>query len=296
MGKRHQVSIVAIFRNEHQYLSEWLDYHIKVGVGHFYLYDNGGDHWDLIAPVQEYVTYHKWTDDIAAEFTKDHPKLSRQTGAYTHCLERYGAETEWLQLVDLDEFLVPLNDNVISKALPETDAAILRVPRINFGNSGHWRKPKIGSIAHYFRRERNPSHHKDMGHPDACTAIKGPHTFITEGRVEEAVNLRIDHHYTRSLDDWLIRAKVGGGQKGKGFRVFIGKRPWLAYLTYFFLNLSSTLVALATALANFAMAQFHAPIWLFTVTNLTLLAVFIWAIRRGQNEIKDTRLQDLYGS
>ena len=36
----HDLSVVAIMKNEGPYLKEWLDYHLLAGVEHFYLYDN----------------------------------------------------------------------------------------------------------------------------------------------------------------------------------------------------------------------------------------------------------------
>ena len=37
---KNRLSIMAIFKNEELYLEEWLQYHIKEGINHFYLYSN----------------------------------------------------------------------------------------------------------------------------------------------------------------------------------------------------------------------------------------------------------------
>ena len=37
---RHRLAICAIFREEAPFLAEWIDFHRKVGVSHFYLYNN----------------------------------------------------------------------------------------------------------------------------------------------------------------------------------------------------------------------------------------------------------------
>ncbi|WP_369598480.1 glycosyltransferase family 2 protein, partial [uncultured Muribaculum sp.] len=37
---RHKVSLCLIFKDEEPYLKEWIDYHILIGVDHFYLYNN----------------------------------------------------------------------------------------------------------------------------------------------------------------------------------------------------------------------------------------------------------------
>jgi len=35
------LSVVAVLKDERPNLQEWLDFHLSVGVEHFYLYDNG---------------------------------------------------------------------------------------------------------------------------------------------------------------------------------------------------------------------------------------------------------------
>jgi hypothetical protein len=35
-----KIAICLIIKDENEYLQEWMDYHRKVGVSHFYIYDN----------------------------------------------------------------------------------------------------------------------------------------------------------------------------------------------------------------------------------------------------------------
>ena len=37
---KHKLCIMAIFKNEQEYLEEWLIHHLKQGISHFYLYSN----------------------------------------------------------------------------------------------------------------------------------------------------------------------------------------------------------------------------------------------------------------
>lgn len=37
---KYRISLCLIFNNEAPFLKEWLDYHIVVGIDHFYLYNN----------------------------------------------------------------------------------------------------------------------------------------------------------------------------------------------------------------------------------------------------------------
>ena len=38
--KKYTVAVCAIFKNESVFLKEWLEYHLLIGVEHFYLYNN----------------------------------------------------------------------------------------------------------------------------------------------------------------------------------------------------------------------------------------------------------------
>ena len=288
----HTLSIVAIFRNEHRFIVQWIEYHLKVGVDHFYLYDNGGDHWELLEPFKEFITYTLWTDDIANAYQTRHQNRTRQKGAYTHCVDHFKDDSEWIQLLDLDEFLVPISSINVKECINEgedNNVGVLRIPRYNFGNAGNWKKPINANVIDYKRRERKASHFKDLGRMKKIEKILNPHLIRARGTVVESQNLYIHHHYTRSLSEWMNRARTGGGQAGKGFRWFIGQRPWLAFLTYSFLNIRSLYPISLTLVIAVSIWLFNLPAWMlmFIIPNV-IWALFAW--QRGQNEVFDNRL------
>jgi hypothetical protein len=41
MPQLFNTSICLIIKDENDYINEWLDWHLKVGFEHFYIYDNG---------------------------------------------------------------------------------------------------------------------------------------------------------------------------------------------------------------------------------------------------------------
>ena len=57
------LSLCMNFKDEAPYLKEWLDFHILVGVDHFYLFNNNSsDNYEqIIKPYKEkgYITLHK---------------------------------------------------------------------------------------------------------------------------------------------------------------------------------------------------------------------------------------------
>ena len=50
--KKYTVAVCAIFKNESVFLKEWLEYHLLIGVEHFYLYNNFSEdnYQDILAP------------------------------------------------------------------------------------------------------------------------------------------------------------------------------------------------------------------------------------------------------
>jgi Glycosyltransferase family 92 len=127
--KKYMLSICAIFKNEARYLREWIEYHRLIGVDHFYLYDNGSKDRSsqLLQPYIEagLVTLTYWPDRVTSDREEDMYlwALSTQVPAYENAA-KYAAlgETEWLAILDVDEFLVPIQANTMPEMLVRYDA------------------------------------------------------------------------------------------------------------------------------------------------------------------------------
>lgn len=111
--KKHFLTLAAIFKNEAPFIREWLEYHRLVGVDHFYLYNNEStDHFQpVLDPYiqQGLVTLIDWPDrpgklEQTAKYRWVH---NTQVPAYEDAILRCKQETQWLGLIDIDEFLVP---------------------------------------------------------------------------------------------------------------------------------------------------------------------------------------------
>lgn len=94
---RYEVSLCMIFKNEAPYLREWLEYHILLGVDHFYLYNNNSDD-DFAEVLSPYIREGRVT-------LVDWERNYCQVGAYEHCYKASREETRWLGFIDADEFL-----------------------------------------------------------------------------------------------------------------------------------------------------------------------------------------------
>lgn len=109
---KYNLSICAIFKNEAQFLKEWIDHHCNFGVDHFYLYNIGSsDSFQTI--LQPYidegiVTLIHWPEAVRyQEIDAERWALSTQLPAYENAVNFIArGETKWLVFVDIDEFLV----------------------------------------------------------------------------------------------------------------------------------------------------------------------------------------------
>lgn len=125
--RKYNLSVCAFIKNESHYLREWIEYHRLVGVDHFYLYDNASQDKSsiLLAPYikQGVVTRIYWPDRIKQDEEQlEHWMLSTKLHAYEHAA-KYRAlnETRWLVILDVDEYLVPVEGNRMDEVLQKYD-------------------------------------------------------------------------------------------------------------------------------------------------------------------------------
>lgn len=214
------LAVVVIIRDEADYLEEWLCYHHALGVDHFFIYDNGsqdGLHELLERWINHgLVTLLHW------------PLPGGQIDAYNHALRFFGPSVDWMAFFDVDEFLVPLLDDDIPTALARfPDAADVRVPRREFGFSGHRSRPEglaieaYTGVADVFGRDpEKGARVKTVLQPRGIRAI-GVHTAtladvprarpgeppgrpVPTRTVKGAAQgiLQVNHYYTRSFEEF----------------------------------------------------------------------------------------------
>lgn len=249
---RYALACCVIYRDEASYLSEWLRFHERAGVEHFFLYDNESRdaHRDVIAGTlpPERFTLVDW------------PGVGVQRSAYQHCLENFGADCRWLAFIDVDEFLFSPTGRPLTQELEDfTEVPAVAVSAFLFGSSGYearppglvtqsylWRAKE--TTAYPFReRLRRPdadpnelasyypmsAHVKCIVDPARTLRCEGPHRLLYAGGAlavteeKEPVprnyalrvsmnRFRIHHYWTRSQEEFrakLARGRVSGRPK-----------------------------------------------------------------------------------
>lgn len=106
---KYTVCLCGIFKNEAKFLDEWIQFHLVIGIDHFYLYNNNSDdnYSEILKPYIE-----KGIVDLV-----DWPFNHSQMDAYKDCYNKHQNDTNWLTFIDVDEFICPISTNNIKSWL-----------------------------------------------------------------------------------------------------------------------------------------------------------------------------------
>jgi Glycosyltransferase family 92 len=235
-GARVYLAACLIYRDAATYLVEWLEFHRLMGVERFFLYDNESedDHLEVLAPYIEdgTVVPHPW------------PGTAVQVAAYDHCIAAHRDEARWIAFIDIDEFLFSPTGEPLTKILPRYESAPgIGVNWVNFGTSGHQRRPAGLVIDNYVHQMRNPLARrtiKSIVNPAETLHVGSCHHFIYRDgfAVDDCMRpirgpdfartdpvprrwLRINHYVSRSEEDLeqkraMPRADTGATRTGRG--------------------------------------------------------------------------------
>jgi hypothetical protein len=167
-------------------MAEWLDFHLKAGICHFWIYDN--DSTDNLRQV-----IGPYVEKGIAEYIY-FPGEAAQIKCYRDAIGRARERTRWLALIDADEFLLPEAGKTIPNVLENLppDAAQLVVRWRNFGSSGHEERPRGSVLENYTRRapDNMPTNKKCIVNP-AAVIVPDVHFQYVAGRVYDACGNRI---------------------------------------------------------------------------------------------------------
>ncbi len=231
-NNKYKLAIMAIFKNEEDYIEEWLEHHINQGIGHFYLYCNDPyiDKYKIFENYKDKITLINWVDKI------NNGVKTIQKQAYTHCVQTYYNEFQYIMMLDIDEFIININKNnkvidYINSLDDNTEA--LKVQRFNFDSNGHKTKPKGKVMDNYKNKEEICSSYKTIANIDYIDKnlfFYGVHDFnlINKGKIynkylnyyatgfpnsctKESINeipLIINHYYSKSEDEDKLRKEL----------------------------------------------------------------------------------------
>ena len=224
MRQQFYLSIGLLIKDENEYLQEWIEHHLNLGVEHFFIYDNLST-TKIEDTVQnlgllKYCTIKRVSKDSYPSLQKD---------VYKECIQQHKDHTKWLGFLDTDEF-IEVNGNssfidFLKKYENRFDA--LWFPWKTFNANGHITKPS-GKVQDNFTTIHNkfPTSFPMNGKgfyivsnidPAAAHAHFIPSSF---GRNKHGIlrrNIRlpkedmiyIRHYYTKSFEEWCEKMRRG---------------------------------------------------------------------------------------
>lgn len=230
-NKKYYLTVCAIFKNEAQWLREWIEYHRIVGVDHFLLYNNEStDHsMDVLEPYIEknIVNVVNWPDRKSKD--ELHAWVyATQVPAYNNGIKLLKKQSDWIAFIDIDEFIVPITATNLKELLQEYQSfGALAVNWDCYGCSNIWDIPQNKLMIEcltrkapiYFSENRMVKSIVQSKYVKKC---KNPHEFQMKDGIETVKpnfvpfkrlsktcheNVKVNHYTLRTLN-YLYNHKI----------------------------------------------------------------------------------------
>lgn len=259
---KYDLSVAAIFQNEAPYMKEWIEFHLLLGVQHFYLYNNlSTDNYKrvLLPYIKKGIVE---LIDWPYSFSHNQEKESLvgwhsiQGNAYNDAVIRSTGVSKWLAVIDLDEFLFTVKvNNLVNFLIDYEEFGGLAVTWCMFGTSFVEKIPEdkllieslvlrasskircnnyIKSIIQPERVEKSISAHIFQYKPPFFAVnpngkeleLNGTHLEKPSGEKLESFRdkIRINHYWTRD-EDYFRNVKIADRRK----RGWSEKMSWKRY-------------------------------------------------------------------
>lgn len=211
------IGLCVIAKDEGKDLKEWLDYHLALGISHVYFYDNESSD-DTLRILSKYP-------EVSYNFIKGRVQ---QLNAYNDCLKH--CTENWIGFIDIDEFLIPLQDNLENTLEKYKNYGGLGINWCVYGSSNHIERPQGNIKDNYlYRAETNfetNKHIKSFIQPSRVHSFINPHFahykdsyFCVDEQFRQVKQawtdsvtvdtIRINHYYCKSEEDFASKHKRG---------------------------------------------------------------------------------------
>ena len=128
-------------KNENLYIKEFVDYYLKLGIDHIFIYDDNEPNTEKISNVfnNSYKSHITIYDNIINKTLKD------QSQVYTLCYNNNKNVFDWIFMIDIDEYLI-IKNNTLKNYLSNEVFEKCDFVKI------HWVVPTDNDILHYDNR------------------------------------------------------------------------------------------------------------------------------------------------
>jgi hypothetical protein len=139
-----KVSLVCIAKNEDKYIDEWIDYHLKIGFHHIFIYQNN---WSYVINNSNVTTI---------PFDGD----AQQLNSYNDFITKYHTKYDWGGFFDVDEFLVlKRHNNVVDFIKDYESYDNIAINWVFFGDNNLDFNGDYSVVKRFTKRESKPDKH-----------------------------------------------------------------------------------------------------------------------------------------
>jgi len=215
--RNNDAVVCCIAKNEENYLNEWVNYNLKLGFSHIYIYDNSDN------------------NSLKRFFTDNRVKVIHMPGkqkqimAYNDFLKKYSAQHTWVAILDCDEFITMENYEPISDYLKKHCASgSLGLSWRLFGDSGKLSYSAEPVLERFTMCEYEPNLHvKVIARCEDVESIPSPH-YVTlkpgkqqrdpTGRImgvqyyndkPTLKGMYINHYFCKTREEWKKKQARG---------------------------------------------------------------------------------------
>lgn len=212
-------AICAIVKDELEDIHEWIWHHLAIGFEHILIYDNNSK-----VPLKRELA--SFTEAGLVTVLEWPLTGSQQLSAYMHAIGNWGSNACWMAFIDIDEFIVPLQNADIRDFLDDylPFGGVCANWRM-FGSNGHISRPGGGVMENYTCCLGLNNHIKSIVRPEYVRRPVSAHHFtfapghwcVNEDKVPVrdyhtyalADRICINHYYYKSQQDFY--AKIARG-------------------------------------------------------------------------------------
>jgi hypothetical protein len=221
------LSVLSLMKNEAPYVCEWIEYHLIVGVDKFWLVDHDSED-NPEEVLQPYII------GGIVSLSKA-PGRGRQFEIYNNFLPILKPQAFWVAIIDLDEYIVPVEGRSISEIMHNYECfAAIALNWVVFGSNGKLRR-EPGLVIERFRNHTDWTHFanrytKAITQPLRVEAfdchdhsyVGGEHSRNTRGQentrwllIRDPVYdiMRIHHYWIKSIEEFAAKRARGRASK-----------------------------------------------------------------------------------
>lgn len=226
---KNKVVIVAIAKDEGEYIAEWIEFHLLQGISHFYINiagssDNTEEILKRYPGIVTLVDYPIIGED-------EHKIHLWQLKAYHYGVIVSKTKSDWIAILDIDEFLYARNSTlpIALEAYQGQNIGCIAIRWLMFGSAGELEKKPGLVIERFTKRGKDPHVHckslfksnKYVEQGGNCHTVRVRGNIVDENKkilpVEYAVDwslgyaniLAINHYNTKSKGEcfkrWALR-------------------------------------------------------------------------------------------